>query len=160
MKKVVASLLSLSLVLSASVSALAAEPVKISKSSQKAASANDPYEPNDDPAFASYINSNVSYTSAISHNKDFDYYNFYAKPGEIKFALSKLSSDSKVVDITIFTPDMKTLKYVNGKANINFSANLPVEGNYKILIAHYDGGFNPTIPITPIPYTFKAIFNQ
>ncbi|MGF9909068.1 hypothetical protein [Brevibacillus porteri] len=160
MKKVVASLLSLSLVLTASVSALAAEPVKISKSSQKAASANDPYEPNDDPAFASYINSNVSYTSAISHNKDFDYYNFYAKPGEIKFALSKLSSDSKVVDITIFTPDMKTLKYVNGKANINFSANLPVEGNYKILIGHYDGAFNPTIPITPIPYTFKAIFNQ
>ncbi|MFF2532532.1 hypothetical protein ACFVS2_27075 [Brevibacillus sp. NPDC058079] len=160
MKKFVASVLTLTVAMSLSASAFAAEPVKNVKASSKAASVSDSYEPNDDPAFASYINSNVSYTSAISHNKDFDYYNFYAKPGEIKFALSKLSSDSKTVDITIFTPDMKTLKYVNGKANINFSANLPAEGNYKILIAHYDGAFNPTIPITPIPYSFKAIFNQ
>ncbi|WP_186380504.1 hypothetical protein [Brevibacillus brevis] len=159
MKKVVASLLSLSLVLSASVSALAAEPVKISKSSQKAASANDPYEPNDDPAFAPYINSNVSYTAQISHNRDADYYNFYAKPGEIKFALSKLSSDSKQLDITIQKPGGQKVKSTYTKGNTSFTAHIPEEGQYYIFIVHSDGFFDPT-PISAIPYTFKAIFNQ
>ncbi|WP_409175965.1 hypothetical protein [Brevibacillus fortis] len=51
MKKVVVSLLTLAVALSASASAFAAEPTKYMKSSQKAAaSVTDPYEPNDSVA--------------------------------------------------------------------------------------------------------------
>ncbi|OUQ87494.1 hypothetical protein B5G50_15940 [Brevibacillus brevis] len=159
MKKVIASLLTLTVALSLSASAFAAEPVKNVKSSSKAAAMSDAYEPNDDPDFAPYINSNVSYTAQISHNRDADYYNFYAKPGEIKFALSKLSSDSKQLDIIIQKPGGQKVKGTYTKGNTSFTAHIPEEGQYYIFIVHSDGFFDPT-PISAIPYTFKAIFNQ
>ncbi|MFC8689346.1 hypothetical protein [Brevibacillus porteri] len=159
MKKFVASVLTLTVALSLSASAFAAEPVKNVKVSSKAASVSDSYEPNDDPSFAPYINSNVSYTAQISHNRDADYYNFYAKPGEIKFALSKLSSDSKQLDITIQKPGGQKVKSTYTKGNTSFTAHIPEEGQYYIFIVHSDGFFDPT-PINAIPYTFKAIFNQ
>ncbi|MFF2532531.1 hypothetical protein ACFVS2_27070 [Brevibacillus sp. NPDC058079] len=163
MKKVVASLLSLSLVLSASVSALAAEPVKISKSSQKAASANDPYEPNDDPAFASYINSNVSYSAEIGHVKDADVFKFYAKPGELKFLLSSLTAEQGQFWVILHKYDepgsgTKDFFAVNG--TVNFTTNITAEGTYTISIIDKRAMVVNPKPIKPVPYALKAIFNQ
>ncbi|ASJ56025.1 hypothetical protein BP422_22230 [Brevibacillus formosus] len=159
MKKVVASLLSLSLVLSASVSALAAEPVKISKSSQKAASANDPYEPNDDLPFASFVNSNVSYSAEIGHNKDVDWFKFYAKPGQLNFAISSLTSEKGNLRVAVFHESKMSgaPRFVeNGK--LSFTQDLTKEGLYYIMI--YDYSAFDSKPINPIPYAFKAIYNQ
>ncbi|GAB1532242.1 MULTISPECIES: hypothetical protein [Brevibacillus] len=159
MKKVVASLLSLSLVLSASISALAAEPAKTVNASQKTASTNDPYEPNDDPAFAPYINSNVTYNGVISHNKDFDWFNFYAKPGEFNFALSKLSSPPGEFNIMVIKQGGGIVHtYWSKPGNVNFTFNIPEEGSYSINI-NSAKKFEST-PIAPAPYAFKAIFNQ
>lgn len=159
MKKVVASLLSLSLVLSASVSALAAEPAKSVKAPQKAASANDPYEPNDDPAFASFVNSNVSYSAEIGHNKDFDYFKFYAKPGQLNFAISSLTSEKGNLRVAVLHESKMSgapREVVNGK--LSFTQDLTKEGIYYIMI--YDYSSFDSKPIKPIPYAFKAIYNQ
>ncbi|NRR06202.1 hypothetical protein HP570_28800 [Brevibacillus sp. RS1.1] len=162
-KKIVASLLSLSLVLSASVSALAAEPAKSLKAPQKAASANDPYEPNDDPAFAPYINSNTAYTAAINHNRDADFFNFYAKPGNFTLAFSRLSSSKHTFTILVRKQGEtkgETIKSEFGiKGNTTLSVNIPEEGNYYIYLFSTDAAFDTT-PINPMPYTFKAFFNQ
>ncbi|QDS37471.1 hypothetical protein [Brevibacillus brevis] len=161
MKKVVVSLLTLAVALSASVSAFAAEPAKNIKSSQKAAaSVNDPYEPNDSPAFAPYINSNTSYTAAINHNRDADYFNFYAKPGDFTLAFSRLSASNHTIDILVRKQDGETLKsQFRIKGNTTLSVNIPEEGNYYIYIVSADAAFDTT-PINPMPYTFKAIFKQ
>lgn len=159
MKKVVASLLSLSLVLSASVSALAAEPVKSSKSSQKAASANDPYEPNDDLPFASTVQSNVSYSAEIGHNKDGDFFKFYAKPGKLQFALSSLTSEKGNIRVTIMhESDLSGTPNKAQDGKLSFTKDLTKEGIYYIMI--YDYSAFDSKPIKPIPYAFKAIFNQ
>lgn len=162
-KKVVASLLSLSLVLSASVSALAAEPVKISKSSQKAAAANDPYEPNDDPAFASYINSNTSYSAEIGHVEDKDIFKFYAKPGELKFLLNSLTVEKGqfwVILHKIDEPGSGTQDFFAVNGNVNFTTNITKEGTYAIYIFDKRVMVENPKPIKPVPYAFKAIFNQ
>ncbi|UED75649.1 hypothetical protein [Brevibacillus sp. DP1.3A] len=160
MKKVVVSLLTLAVALSASASAFAAEPAKNMKSSLKAAaSVTDPYEPNDSVAFAPYINSNVSYTAAINHYRDSDYFNFYAKPGTFNFAFSSLSSSSEPITILVRKPTGEFLHRVVTKGNTSFSVNIPEEGQYSI----YLGTPNAILdnrPIEPIPYSFKAIFNQ
>ncbi|NRS47121.1 hypothetical protein [Brevibacillus sp. HB2.2] len=159
MKKVVASLLSLSLVLSASVSALAAEPVKISKSSQKAAAANDPYEPNDDLQFASFANSNVSYSAEIGHNKDVDWFKFYAKPGTLQLALSSLTSEKGNIRVNIMhESDLSGTPYKAQDGRLSFTKDLTKEGIYYIMI--YDYSAFDSKPIKPIPYAFKAIYNQ
>ncbi|NQF16392.1 hypothetical protein HPY31_21155 [Brevibacillus sp. HB1.3] len=161
MKKVVISLLTLAVALSASASASAAEPAKNMKSSQKAAaSVTDPYEPNDSPAFAPYINSNTAYTAAINHNKDADYFNFYAKPGDLTLAFSRLSASNHTIDIMVRKQDGETLKsQFDIKGNTTLSVNIPEEGSYYIYIVSADAAFDTT-PIKPMPYTFKAFFKQ
>ncbi|MGG4441391.1 hypothetical protein [Brevibacillus fortis] len=161
MKKVVVSLLTLAVALSASASAFAAEPAKNMKSSQKAAaSVTDPYEPNDSPAFAPYINANTAYTAAINHNRDADYFNFYAKPGDFTLAFSRLSASNHTIDILVRKQGGETIKsQFRIKGNTTLSVNIPEEGSYYIYIVSADAAFDST-PITPMPYTFKAIFNQ
>ncbi|MBY0086954.1 hypothetical protein HP567_029105 [Brevibacillus sp. M2.1A] len=160
MKKVVVSLLTLAVALSASASAFAAEPAKNMKSSQKAAaSVTDPYEPNDSVSFAPYINSNVSYTAAINHNKDVDYFNFYAKPGTFDFAFSRQSTSSESITIWVRKSTGETVHRVVIKGNTSFSVNIPEEGQYYIQLMAPNAMFE-TNPIAPIPYSFKAIFNQ
>ncbi|NRS47122.1 hypothetical protein [Brevibacillus sp. HB2.2] len=164
MKKVVLSLLTLAVALSASASAFAAEPAKNMKSSQKAAaSVTDPYEPNDDPAFAPYINSNTSYTAAIDHNRDADFFNFYAKPGDFTLAFSRLSASKHTFNILVRKQGEtkgETIKSQFGiKGNTTLSVNIPEEGRYYIYIVSSDAAFDTT-PINPMPYTFKAFFNQ
>ncbi|NRS47123.1 hypothetical protein [Brevibacillus sp. HB2.2] len=160
MKKAVISLLTLAVALSASASAFAAEPAKNMKSSQKAAaSVTDPYEPNDSVEFAPYINSNVSYTAAINHHKDVDFYNFYAKPGSFNFAFSRQSTSSEPIVIWVKKQSGGQVERVRITGNTSFSVNIPEEGQYHIQIMAPDALLDNR-PITPIPYTFKAIFNQ
>ncbi|EJL28967.1 hypothetical protein [Brevibacillus sp. BC25] len=160
MKKFVASLLTLTVALSLSASALAVEPAKNVKASQKAAaSVTDPYEPNDSVEYAPYINSNVSYTAAINHYRDVDYFNFYAKPGKFNLAFSTLSSNSEPITILVKKPTGAILNRVVTKGNTSFSVDIPEEGQYSI----YLGTPNAVLDnrqIEPIPYSFKAIFNQ
>ena len=158
-KKVVASLLSLSLVLSASVSALAAEPAKSLKAPQKAVSASDSYEPNDEPAFASFVNSNVSYSAEIGHNKDFDWFKFYAKPGKLNFAISNLTSERGNLRVSVFHESkMSGAPHFVENGKLSFTQDLTKEGIYYIMI--YDYSAFDSKPIKPIPYAFKAIYNQ
>ncbi|ASJ56024.1 hypothetical protein BP422_22225 [Brevibacillus formosus] len=160
MKKFVASLLTLTVALSLSASAFAAEPAKNIKSSQKAAAlANDPYEPNDSLAFASHINSNVSYTAAINHHKDVDFYKFYAKPGSFNFAFSRLSTSSEPIVIWVRKQTGEQVERVRITGNTSFSVNIPEEGQYYIQLMAPDALLEDR-PITPISYSFKAIFNQ
>lgn len=158
MKKVVASLLTLTVALTLSTSVFAAEPVKNLKSSKQAAtSVNDPYEPNDDPAFATYINSNISYNAAIGHDNDTDAFKVYAKAGEFKFSLSNLASTKERIWVILHQEG--TNKVVHQQASrdgkLSYTVNLPAEGTYVLYINPY------TDPIQkPVPYAFKAIFNQ
>ncbi|MGG4454634.1 hypothetical protein [Brevibacillus porteri] len=160
MKKVVVSLLTLAVALSASASAFAAEPAENMKSSQKAAaSATDPYEPNDSLAYASHINSNISYTAAINHHKDLDFYKFYAKQGSFNFTFSRLSTSSEPIVIWVKKQTGEQVERVRITGNTSFSVNIPEEGQYHIQIMAPDALLDNR-PIEPIPYSFKAIFNQ
>lgn len=163
MKKVVASVLTLAMVLSVSTSAFAADPLKLIKDSKKVmqkASANDPYEPNDDLAFATYINSNVSYFGEIGHVKDTDIFKFYAKPGELKFLLTSTTAEKGQFTVIVqkegTTGQYEVFDAVNGVVNGTFQ--ITTEGTY--WIGFIDKRALNSKPFNPVPYALKAIFNQ
>ncbi|WP_409175964.1 hypothetical protein [Brevibacillus fortis] len=101
----------------------------------------------------------LHYTAAINHNKDLDYFNFYAKPGTFNFAFSRLSSSSESITIWVRKQTGETVHRVVIKGNTSFSVNIPEEGQYYIQLMAPNAMFE-TNPIAPIPYSFKAIFNQ